>query len=95
MTKLKKCPFCGSAASHGTKVMSYCSNQDCRIHGVFMQNKVWNTRPIEKAQAAEIKQLKAEIGRLKLGRLSNEIGKLKIKIVPKVEVKNEETLDRG
>jgi hypothetical protein len=82
MSKLKRCPFCGSKARiekswrFDNTFASQCTNDNCiasnREDGEFggfesdfnTKNKAiesWNTRPIEDAQAAEIKKLTAEL----------------------------------
>jgi len=58
--ELKACPFCGKSVC--ARFEGDPPRCDCDIYGAYfsMQEKDWNTRPIEAAQAAEIERLREE-----------------------------------
>lgn len=71
MSKVWKCPFCGSLPSIsiqddglGEYETRSCSNRNCFMHRAECDVEDWNTRPIEDALAAENEALKARVAEL-------------------------------
>ena len=74
MDELKPCPFCGSDAGEQDIIIvgrGLCKMVFCEKCHIDFKNPTsieqWNTRPAEDALTTEVKRLKAEIKRMKIG----------------------------
>lgn len=66
MGELKPCPFCGKKPFMNIARNVWCTNPMCFMSDGddrwgFAPIDLWNTRPIEEAQAKEIERLKADL----------------------------------